>query len=104
MGSQVFEHSTMPHLVFIFTQTLCRCLAYVSRCTDISAQQMMIEDNEEDLYTYFEEYVEMSGDDIHAKLRFEAFKKFAKYVCLSVRLFVTVIGCERVFVYAFACI
>lgn len=65
---------------------------------------MMIEDNEEDLYTYFEEYVEMSGDDIHAKLRFEAFKKFAKYVCLSVRLFVTVIGCERVFVYAFACI
>ena len=40
--------------------------------------KFLIEDNDEDLYTYFEEYVEMSGEDFSEKDRWTALKKFAR--------------------------
>jgi len=40
--------------------------------------KFLIEDNDEDLYTYFEEYVENSGDDISPKERWLVLQKFAR--------------------------
>jgi len=42
------------------------------------ALKLLIEDNDEDLYAYFEEYVETSGEDFAAKDRWTALKKFAR--------------------------
>eukprot|EP00961_Rhodomonas_salina_P241805 3266510-Rhodomonas_salina.2 len=37
----------------------------------------MLDDNDEDIFTYFEEYVETAGEQFDAKQRFTAMQRFA---------------------------